>query len=147
MAKKNNKINDKQNDKSFNFLKELKQETLHGVIAIIFFAITLFLILASIPNGSGSMGGPVGEFTFSFFKYLLGIGYYLLPITLIILGLSFWKTFEKRLAVSKFIGGFLFLLSGLGLISLASPLKGGVVGGRSLYSRCAGKCYLGGGRW
>ena len=48
MAKKNNKTNDKQerhNEKSLNFLKELKQETRHAVIAIIFFAITLFLIL------------------------------------------------------------------------------------------------------
>ncbi len=130
MAKKNNKTSDRQNDKSLNFLKELKQETRHGVIAIIFFAITLFLILASIKNSSGdSLGGPVGRYTFSFFEYLLGVGYYLLPITLIILGISFWKTFEQRLAVSKFIGGFLFLLSGLGLISLASSEKGGLIGG------------------
>ncbi|MEI7777276.1 MAG: DNA translocase FtsK 4TM domain-containing protein [bacterium] len=129
MAKKNNKSNDKQNAKSFNFLKELKQETLHGVIAIIFFAITLFLILASIKNGAGdSLGGPVGGYTFSFFEYLLGIGYFLLPVTLVILGISFWKTFEQRLVISKFIGGFLFLLSGLGLISLASSERGGLVG-------------------
>lgn len=119
--KKENK--QKEKDKKERKESGLKEETVHAVIAISFFVLAVFFLLASL-----NQGGPVGEYTYKFFKYLLGIGYYLLPILLIMLGISFWNTLERKLPLYRLIGGGLFLCSGLGLFSLISENSGGVVG-------------------
>jgi DNA segregation ATPase FtsK/SpoIIIE, S-DNA-T family len=126
MAKNNQKKerSDRRESKSDAYSKKgLKEETVHAVIAIVFFILAVFFLLASLAKG-----GPAGEYTYSFFKYLLGIGYFLLPLILVILGVSFWNTIERKLPLSKLIGGVLFLIGGLGLLSLISLQSGGVVG-------------------
>jgi S-DNA-T family DNA segregation ATPase FtsK/SpoIIIE len=67
--------------------------------------------------------------TYSGLHYLFGIGYYLLPIVLFTLCVSFFRSLHKRLALTHTIGGLLLFISGLGLIDIASTEQGGVVGG------------------
>jgi len=121
--KKREKKTDTEETKTLGFFNELERETVHGVIAVIFFVLAVFFVLASL-----SKGGPAGTYTFTFFNYLLGYGYFLLPLVCLMLGISFWNTFEKKLPVSKWIGGVLFLLSGLGLLGVVSDQTGGKVG-------------------
>ncbi|MEN9614102.1 MAG: hypothetical protein RLZZ347_409 [Candidatus Parcubacteria bacterium] len=129
MAKKNErekpveKSSKKDTPSSWNPLSLVREEVLQGIYAIIFFACALFFILASFAKA-----GLVGEKVYGWLHTLLGIGYHLLPILLIMLGISFLKTLERNFNVLKYIGGFLFFISGLGIIELLLPLRGGVVG-------------------
>ena len=82
MAKK-----DKKEKRNFNVLKDLKKETAYGVWGIIFFVIALFFLLAVL-----HVGGIVGENMVEIFSYLLGsVGYFLVPITFTILGITFFR--------------------------------------------------------
>ncbi|MFA6446116.1 MAG: DNA translocase FtsK 4TM domain-containing protein [Candidatus Paceibacterota bacterium] len=105
------------------FFHGLSNETKQGILAIIFFVLTLLFLLASF-----SKAGLVGEKVYSGLTYLLGIGYYLIPAILLMLGISFLKTLEQNLNKLKIIGSILLLISGLGIITLTTIDKGGVIG-------------------
>jgi S-DNA-T family DNA segregation ATPase FtsK/SpoIIIE len=119
MAKEN-----KNKDKKERKGSGLKEETVHAVIAIVFFILAFFFLLAATGRG-----GAVGTYAYIFFKYVLGIGRFLLPLIFVMLGVSFWNTPEERsFSTLKLIGGFLFLCSGLGLMSLVTIDSGGALG-------------------
>jgi DNA segregation ATPase FtsK/SpoIIIE, S-DNA-T family len=105
-----------------NFVKAFKKETLEGISAIVFIIISIFLLLASFGKA-----GVVGVFFYSHLTKLFGIGYYILPIILITLGISFIKSLSHNLAWPKLLGATIFTLSSIGLINLLLE-KGGVVG-------------------
>ncbi len=116
-------------------LKEhLEEETLRGVLSVVFFALGLFFILAAIPHGVDSggvrhgMAGPVGDTLFEFFKLVFGYGYYLLPILLFTLCVSYFQSIKKNFAGIQTIGSILFFLSSLGLITVMSDDAGGIAG-------------------
>src|SRR3989344_3717352 len=110
-------------EQSFGHLKE---ETFHTIIAVAFFVLAIFLILSAGPIGKG---GPAGVKAYQAFHYLFGIGYYLLPIVFLILCVSFFRSLQKKLALTHSIGGILFFISSLALINIISFENGGVVGG------------------
>ncbi len=102
---------------------EVKKETWQAVIAIAFFAATLLSILASFGKA-----GFVGSYLYEILKKLLGIGYFLLPIALAMMGISFLKGVQRKFQVSKLVGAILFFISGLGLIDLLIVHEGGILG-------------------
>jgi S-DNA-T family DNA segregation ATPase FtsK/SpoIIIE len=95
--------------------QKLKTETKHGIWAVVFFVLALFLIMASF-----SMGGVAGRFLYSVLHYLLGVGYSLLPVLFILLGFSFVKSEKPNIGLIRVASSILFLLSGLGLFDIAS---------------------------
>lgn len=102
-----------------NPLKNLKRETKHSILAIFFFLLAILSILASL-----DLSGVVGESLFKVFYWLSGVGYFLLPLILILLSLSFLKQEEREFSGLKTIGALLFFVSGLGIISsLAQVLE------------------------
>ncbi len=102
----------------------LSAETRHSVIAILFFVIGIFFSVA--PFGKA---GLVGSSIFSGFQYLLGVGYFILPILLFLLGVSFFRESRPNIAMTASIGAFLFLFSTLGLINIFSgDGSGGLIG-------------------
>ena len=108
----------------WNLFSHLGDETVDTITGILFLVLAVFLLMASV-----SRGGAVGTFLYkSLHDYLFGVGYFLLPTILIILGISFLKSLHHNLATPKYIGGGIFLLSGLGLIELLSEGSGGKVG-------------------
>lgn len=113
----------KETGSSWNPFSSVRGEVLQGIYAIIFFACALFFILASFAKA-----GLVGEKVYGWLHTFLGVGYHLLPILLIMLGISFLKTLERDFNMLKYIGGVLFFISGLGIIELLLPLRGGIVG-------------------
>ncbi len=99
----------------FSFMDGLSDETRHSVVAILFFVVGIFFSIA--PFGKA---GFVGENIYSWFGYLLGVGYFILPIMLFLLGISFFRASRPNLAVTSSIGAFLFLFSSLGLVNIFS---------------------------
>ncbi len=100
----------------------IKDETLQSILAIAFFIISLFLILGAF----GKAG--VGNQIYSFLDGYFGVGYYLIPVTLIMLGIAFFQNLEQRFSLFKMSGALIFLLSGLGLIEIAYQGAGGAFG-------------------
>ena len=132
---KNQKRNSKKGDRSseaeaeslwssVSFFGGLSAETRHTVIAILFFVIAVFFSVA--PFGkAGMLGGSV----YSGLQYLLGVGYFALPLLLFLLGISFFRESRPSMAVSTSIGAFLFLFSILGLVQIFSGnTSGGILG-------------------
>ena len=119
MAKKNKKVEEKR-----KFWEKIKSETLQAVLTIIFFVIAIYLILASL-----GFGGVAGEKTYTLFSLFFGIGYFLLPVILIILAYSNSQELRTKIASIKISGSLVFLFSGLGIVELFAPNKGGIIGG------------------
>jgi len=106
----------------------LRDEALQGVIAILAFVVAIFTLLAA-----RSYAGVAGDYTYNGLSYLFGLGYYLLPIILVALGIAFLKNIQERFDILKLIGSLLFLFSALGLIGIAKVGEGGVVGAAVAY--------------
>jgi S-DNA-T family DNA segregation ATPase FtsK/SpoIIIE len=101
----------------------IRRETRDGIIAVCLFLFSIIFVLSAI-----NKAGVVGAFILHLFTKLLGIGYYLLPLACLMLGISFLKSFgERRFPILKVIGSLIFFFSGLGLIHIFFQ-KGGVVG-------------------
>jgi S-DNA-T family DNA segregation ATPase FtsK/SpoIIIE len=103
-------------------IRHLKEETLETIWAIVFFLTSLFLLLASL-----NKGGLVGEKIYTVFSFLFGIGYFLIPLVLITLGISFLKEIRNNFATPKVIASVVLFISGLAFVSLLST-RGGAVG-------------------
>lgn len=98
-------------------------EALRGVCAVLAVAVGIFLALAAF-----EVGGAVGAFLFTILSKLLGVGYMLLPFSLLLLAIALMRSFEKRFGAIEIISILVFLLSSLGLIALAFPEQGGILG-------------------
>src|SRR3989344_5855155 len=110
--------------KKKNSLGGLKSQTKHGILAIIFFVLALFFLMSAF-----NITGVAGEFIYEKLYYLLGIGYILLPLLLILLGSSFMKMETPDVGWRSVTSGAMFLLSGLGIIDIASGNhSGGLLG-------------------
>ena len=116
--KRDQKMDEAQNKPS------ISSEALRGVSAIFFFAIAGFLVLAQIGTG-----GTVGASVYSLLSSLLGVGYLLLPLSFIFLAVIIFQSFEKKFGAIQIVSVSVFLLASLGLINLAFPGRGGIMGG------------------
>lgn len=105
------------------FISGLKDETIQGVFMIAFFVLAIFTSLAI-----WGKAGIVGHYTFAGLSYLLGVGYYLLPLIFIVLGVASIRNFHRHFDGAKLYGSLLFLLSTLGIIEIVSPTSGGFIG-------------------
>ncbi|MDO8604771.1 MAG: DNA translocase FtsK 4TM domain-containing protein [bacterium] len=107
-----------------SFFDGLSSETKHSVVAILFFVIAVFFSAA--PWG---YAGVIGDSTYNGLRYLLGVGYFALPLLLFLLGISFFRESRPNIAVTASLGAFLFLFSILGLVNIFSgDSSGGVLG-------------------
>ncbi|MFA6251747.1 MAG: DNA translocase FtsK 4TM domain-containing protein [Candidatus Paceibacterota bacterium] len=125
MAKETEKTTDESTSKQIkkngrkNKRIELKDETRYSIWGILFLVFGFLIILSVF-----KMAGVVGDFIFSVFSSLLGFGYYLLPILLIVIGISFMKKERPQVAKVHAIFGLITLLSALGIMDIASNGKG-----------------------
>lgn len=102
----------------------ISHEALRGVAAIFFVALAVFFVLAQFGGG-----GTFGAATFSGLTWLLGIGYILLPLSLLLLSIATVRSLERRLGWVQGISMAVFLISTLALVDIAFPGHGGVLGG------------------
>lgn len=108
---------------SSGIFKDLREETLRGVFAILFLVVAVFLMLAAL-----DLAGVVGRYTYQALAFLLGIGYYLLPAVFIALALALAREAERNLGVARAVGAVLFVIAGLGLFETLFAERGGIVG-------------------
>ena len=103
----------------------LREETRYSILGIFFVLIGVIFLFA--PFGKG---GFVGDNTYSFFTYLFGVGYYLIPVITFLIAANFFRARENTFAKPILISALLFILSGLGLLSIlhSEAIGGGVVG-------------------
>ncbi|KKW19243.1 MAG: Cell division FtsK/SpoIIIE [Parcubacteria group bacterium GW2011_GWA2_51_10] len=125
MKKKNRskKTSGAENDDEIAHERRVSGEALRGVSAVFFVATATFLILAPF-----DIAGKAGSLLYTYLSWLLGVGYFLLPLSLVLLAVLIFKSFEKSFGVIQLASMFVFLLSGLGMINLAFPGDGGVLG-------------------
>ncbi len=129
MTKKNKKQRSEQSfsigGKIRSFREQIYPETERSILGVAFIAFSAILILASVHNA-----GPVGEDIFSWLSQLFGLGYYLFPITFLIMAgvfLSAGEKKEKKFGMT-FLGALLFIGAGLGLIDILYSGNGGLIG-------------------
>ncbi|QQG37946.1 MAG: DNA translocase FtsK [Candidatus Kaiserbacteria bacterium] len=104
-------------------ISRISGEALRGVSAIFFIAIAGFLVLASF-----EVGGAVGSVLYEWLSWLLGVGYMLLPLSLLLLSIIILRSFERHFGAVQLFSMAVFLFSALALVNLAFPGKGGVLG-------------------
>lgn len=98
------------------------RETTHTIFGIFSFLVAVFLLLAAF-----STAGRVGDMAYEFLSYLTGIGYYLLPIVFVLLGVALIHEEKHEYAFPQMLGSLLLFIAGLGLVNLISA-RGGVLG-------------------
>lgn len=123
--KKETKAKEIDNKKSAenNFLGQIGDETKQAVFAIVFFAMTILSILAYLHKS-----GMVGNKIYDILERLLGVGYLLIPLLFLLLGVSFIKSKKRDIGWLKIIGIIIFFASGLGVIGVIWNQRGGMIG-------------------
>jgi len=126
MSKKNSSKNSQKiqppKEKKIN-KNQLRPETKKSIFIITFLALATILILTAL-----NLTGPAGEKIFQVGSYFFGIGYYLLPLTLLIIAATFILEKEEVLFSFSIFGGVVFILSTLGLIDIVNQGSGGIIG-------------------
>ena len=103
---------------------KLKDETVEAIWAIVFIVFSVFMILASVKSA-----GKLGDGIYHYLSVAFGVGYFLIPLLLLMLGVSFLRSLKHNFATAKIIGALMFFVSGLGMVHLMLPDRGGIVGG------------------
>ncbi|MDO8514631.1 MAG: DNA translocase FtsK [bacterium] len=133
MKGKRRREKDKDIEEGDDDIRYVSSEALRGVCAVFFIAIAGFLILAELGGG-----GAIGASIYMWLSWLFGVGYLLLPLSLTLLAILIFRSFERNFGWVQFLCMTVFLLAGLGLIDLAFPGRGGVVGGSVANTLVAG---------
>jgi S-DNA-T family DNA segregation ATPase FtsK/SpoIIIE len=120
MAKKKDSL---EITKKIRFWDEMRDETIQVILSIFSFLIVVLTLLASFGKA-----GWIGDNSFTFLYKLFGIGYFLIPMMFVMLGISFLQGLKKRLEISRIVGSLVFLISGLGLIHVIYAGASGIIG-------------------
>lgn len=104
---------------------QLEPEIKNSILAVLFLAFALILVLIFF-----NLAGSLGRFIFKIFDYLLGWGYFLLPLLLFTISFNFFRSWAEKINFNKttFSGAFLVLFSSLSVLELFSPATGGLIG-------------------
>lgn len=102
----------------------VRPETKQSIFAILCFLGAVLFVLSYIGKG-GSAGGLL----FRVFSFLLGAGYFFVPLMFVVIGFSLLYSGPRRVMSVTLLGGFLFLfVSFAGLHVVFGSGTGGVVG-------------------
>ncbi|HEU0085719.1 MAG TPA: DNA translocase FtsK [Candidatus Paceibacterota bacterium] len=102
----------------------ISNDTRYGIASVVSFVVALFFLMSYF-----DFAGKAGRVTYEFFDYLVGIGYMLIPILFAMIGTAFLKPERTQYGLMQVFASVLFLLSGLGMIDVASGSHaGGVLG-------------------
>lgn len=109
--------------KRANHEHRLHPETKKSILAVVFLGLAILFSLAGLEKA-----GPAGAWLYRLLHALLGIGYFILPLTLLFIAGSFFFTERKRFVGVTLGGAALLVLSVLGLIHIYMPGKSGWLG-------------------
>ncbi|MDO8183708.1 MAG: DNA translocase FtsK [bacterium] len=106
-----------------SFLSGIKEETKNTAWAIGLFILATFLVLANF-----NIAGPVGQLTYTTLIKLLGQGFFLLPLTIIFMAVSFLRDNRPHFAKWRFLAGFIAFLALLASAEIIYTNAGGWLG-------------------
>lgn len=106
-----------------SFFHDLEEETVRVVFAIVFFVLATILALAAF-----ELSGVLGAYIFKGLSYLFGVGYYILPVLLFTLSLSYLFSIRRDLRPLRVIGSVVFFIASLGMIEMVNAGSGGISG-------------------
>ncbi len=127
MARKKNKKKNKKNKKQQKIeqqeidfeleedVRKLNPETKKSVLGVIFITLALVSLFAYF-GAAGIAGTYIKEALISF----LGIGFFIVPITFLMVAAALFKSLKTNFYLSMILGGVLFFFSFLGLIDVLS---------------------------
>ncbi len=118
-----NKKKESEIAEKVKFWHEIKTETSQTVLAIFSFIVAILAIMAAFGKA-----GWLGDDVFIFLSRLFGVGYYLIPIILVMLSFALVRGIKKNIEISKIVSLLVFFVSGLGLIHIVSKDAGGAAG-------------------
>ncbi len=105
-------------------LKNLSKKTRHSIGSILFLTISLLLLLAGFQKA-----GMVGNTIYKWLSYLLGIGYFILPLLSFVISVSLLKDKDGDEETDhRFAGSLLFFLSSLTLLAIFQKEASGIIG-------------------
>ncbi len=93
----------------------IQEAALRVIYALAFFVLALFLIFAALEKA-----GVVGAATYNALSFLLGIGYYLLPVMFLLIAIIFLRSLKKKVPWPKLVAAGFFYFAALGVISVVS---------------------------
>jgi S-DNA-T family DNA segregation ATPase FtsK/SpoIIIE len=111
-----------EKEEKAGILESLHDETIQGILAVLWFTLAVFTSIAIWG------GGAAGHYTYRGLSYLLGVGYYLLPLIFFILGVLSLRNIHKQFSSIKLYGSLGFLVFTLAIIHIVSPDSGGFIG-------------------
>lgn len=128
MSRKKHKNERKEDQMSLNLPNPfdiLKSEVKRGIASVFIMCVSIIFILSAF-----NLAGVAGNFLFSFFVKLFGVGYYLLPVALLIIAIHLLRSRREKDPRYNFtvLGLLMSIFSLLGIIDLLSPMKGGLLG-------------------
>lgn len=127
MAKRKKKpakrVREENNDAKGEFFENLHPDVKRHILSILFFGIAVLFLLAAV-----GQAGPWGSGSYKFLSMLFGIGYFLLPLTALILGFTFYRPARTRFVWLTLGGALVFVLAGLGFIDIVAEGRGGLIG-------------------
>lgn len=98
-------------------------ETMRAVWGVLAVAAALFFVLAGF-----ELAGKVGTVAYIWLGALFGVGYALIPASLVLLAIMLFRSFEHSLGGLRIASMVVFFLAGLALIETVSPTHGGLIG-------------------
>ena len=104
-------------------IDQINKEIKKSVAAVLLLGLVVILLLARFDQA-----GPAGQYLFLALNKTFGWGYYLLPLTSLLLAIVFLSAKELEVMAPSFIAAIVFIISSLGLIDIIFPEKGGLVG-------------------
>ena len=102
----------------------MKKETLNSVLGVLILSIAILFILAGF-----DLAGGAGKKIYKLLDSFLGVGYWLIPFSLIIVSGALFKSFKKTFGKIKIVSSFLFFILSLTFIDILFTGAGGWLGG------------------
>lgn len=122
-SRKSSKNKRKEHEKDDALGPSISADAMRGVAAILSVAVAVFLALAAF-----GIGGTIGEHVYRLLSMVLGIGYFLFPLSLFLLAIALFRSFEKRFGTIQMGSIIVFLLASLSLIAIVFPGRSGLLG-------------------
>ncbi|KKS91767.1 MAG: translocase FtsK protein [Parcubacteria group bacterium GW2011_GWC1_43_12] len=115
----------KNEPKNKNLKLDLEDDTKKGIVAVILFLLAIIVILSYF-----GLASTLGNYIHKGLDSLFGWGYFLVPLGLILAGVSIIKSLHKDIYGTPFFGMILFILSFLGILEMifGSGKGGGYLG-------------------
>src|SRR5438105_3258627 len=88
------------------FWEGLRDETKNSIVGIFLILIAIILLLAAMGNG-GYLGGKI----YASVHFLFGLGYYVIPLLFILLGVNFFRAGGHNFTTPALVAGPFFVLS------------------------------------